>query len=285
MPPIHASSLRFVFAAATAAVIAFMVSATAAATGTGDTAEQSTQAPSKFYLRAGVSLNRSSDARFLDRNCSLTPPGPAALYGCGPGLDGAPLSSAGDFGTMTGIELGVGRVVSQFLRIEGTVQYRPNLSFDGHSNFTQDTRFTRRVSADASSVSALLAAYIDLAQFGLPRPGPLNPFIGGGVGLAQIDIDETRMGHPEARTTTIVPGGRTTNFGWMLAAGVAMPLGETTTLDVEWRYMDSGTVETGRDQGRVVWRDGSREPFLLDLAETRANLRSHGLHVSVRYAF
>ena len=284
MPPIHPSRLQFVLAAATAAVIAFMVSATAAESGTGDAAEQPTQGSSMFYLRAGVSLDWSRDTLFMDRNCSDAPPGPAALYGCGQGSDGAPIRSVGDFGTMAGFELGVGRWVARSLRVEGKVQYLPRFSFGGRANFNQED-YMRRVSADASSVSALLAAYIDLSRAGLVRFGALSPFIGAGIGLSRIDIDETRMAHPEARTTSIVPGGRRNNFAWMLAAGVEMPLGETTTLDFEWRYTDFGTVETGRDKLRIVWRDGSREPLLLDLAETRADLASHGLHVSVRHAF
>ena len=70
----------------------------------------------------------------------------------------------------------------------------------------------------------------------------------------------------------------------MVTAGVATALNERTTLDLAWRYTDLGAVHTGRDEGRVVWRDGSREPLPLDLAATRAKLRSHGLRLSLRYA-
>ena len=37
--------------------------------------------------------------------------------------------------------------------------------------------------------------------------------------------------------------------------------------------------------GRVVWRDGSREPLPLDLAPTKARLKGHGVRLSLRYAF
>ena len=37
--------------------------------------------------------------------------------------------------------------------------------------------------------------------------------------------------------------------------------------------------------GRVVWRDGSREPLPLELAPTRARLKGHGVRLSLRYAF
>ena len=60
-----------------------------------------------------------------------------------------------------------------------------------------------------------------------------------------------------------------------------MSAGKRTTLELAWRYTDFGTVVSGRGAGRVVWRDASRDPLPLDLAETRADLASHGLHVSI----
>ena len=242
-----------------------------------------TAAAHAFYVRTGVALHWSEDVRFKDRDCSSDTP--AALYGCGAGSDGAPLSSLGDFGTAVGFELGVGHVATPSLRIEGIVQYRPAFSFNGRANFTQERTYKRMVSADLSSLSAMFAAYLDLHALGLPRFGPLSPFAGGGVGVSRIDIGETRMEHPDAGTTTVVPDGHRVNPVWMVTAGVATRLGERTTLDLAWRYTDSGTVETGRSRGRVVWRDGSRAPFEFDVAETRANLSSHGLSLSMRYAF
>ena len=71
----------------------------------------------------------------------------------------------------------------------------------------------------------------------------------------------------------------------MLTAGVAAALGERVTVDLAWRYTDLGAVHTGRGAGRVIWRDGSREPLPLDLAETRAKLAEHGIRLFVRYVF
>ena len=249
-------------------------------------ADASVQVPSgisasnDFYLLAGVALDWSETTRFTDKDCSST--SPAALYGCGTGVDGAPRSSLGDFGTMAVFEPGVGYIVAPFLRLEAAVQYRPNFSFEGRANFTQTTG-RQAVSADMSSLSGMLAAYLDLPGLDLPRPGPFSPFIGGGMGLSRIDIDETRMEFP--KTTTFVPGDCRVNLAWMLTAGVATALGKNVTLDLAWRYMDSGAVETGNAKGRIVWRDGSRDPLEIDLAKTRATLSSHELRLSLCYAF
>ena len=71
----------------------------------------------------------------------------------------------------------------------------------------------------------------------------------------------------------------------MLTAGVAVSISPRLTLDVGWRRTDLGAIETASGEGRVVWRDGSREPLKLDLTETKGHLRSDGLNVSLRYAF
>ena len=281
MHPSRTSSLRTVqFAAVAAAIVSFLAVAPADATGAKREQSQATPVSNDFYLRAGLAIDRSSDARFRDRNCHA--PRPDHFYGCGPGVDGAPYSSPGDFGTMTGFELGIGYLAFSPVRFEASVQYRPSFTFKGEHNYNR--RHPRSVSADVSSRSAFLSAYLDLPVRGAARIGPLRPFVGGGVGLARIDIDATRINFPI--TVVTLPGGHRTNFAWLLTAGVAAPLGERAILDVAWRYTHSGTVETGRGTGRTACRtDGCDRASEYEVPETRASLRSHGLSVSVRYAF
>ena len=64
------------------------------------------------------------------------------------------------------------------------------------------------------------------------------------------------------KTMTIVPGTRRTGLTWRLTAGLGMSWGERVTLDLAWRYTDSGVIETGKGQGRVEWLDGSRDPLV-----------------------
>lgn len=232
------------------------------------------------YVRAGVLLDQAKDTRFQDENCSS----PGSLYGCGDGNDGAPLSTLGDFGTMIGLEIGLGYVILPALRLEAAIQYRPGFSFEGHANFGQlDLSDRRDVSTELAAWSAMLAAYLDvpIPGFALLRHTPINPFIGVGGGLSLIDISETRMNFPT--TSTIVPGDDNMSLSWMLSAGLAVSLGRWT-VDVAWRYTDHSTVKTGKG-GQVVWRDGSREPISLVQGGTRGDLKSHGFTLSLRYAF
>lgn len=232
-----------------------------------------------YYLRGGIGLDRREMADFTDTDCSTTTP--AALYGCGTGGDGAPLRSAGDFGTVPSVELGLGYEIGA-VRFEVLVEHRPGFSFEGRANFLAPER-RQEVSADLSSLSGLIAGFVDLTALGMPQPGPLTPFIGAGIGAVHTRIGQTTMTFPA--TTTIVPGGSRTGLAWMATAGVALALDEHVSLDLAWRYTDLGEVRTPRGPGRVVWRDGSRPPLPLDLAPTKVRLKSHGIRLSLRYTF
>ena len=234
-----------------------------------------TEHRNRFYLRAGVGFDMSAKARFGDKNCSST--SPAALYGCGRGNDGTSLGTQGDFATAAGIEIGLGFVATPKLRLESSITYRPGFAFEGRSNFVQ-TSTDQSVSADLWSMSGMVAAFVDLSEY-----GPFRLFAGSGAGLHYIDISNFHMTFP--RTETIVPDGRNVDFTVMLTAGVATSLSDKITVDLAWRYVDWGIVETGKATGQVVWIDGSREPLYIDLAETRAMLKGQGLRASLRYAF
>ena len=171
---------------------------------------------SQTYVRVGVLLDKGEDTRFTDKDCNSQ--SPAALYGCGMGIDGEALSSVGDFGLITGFEVGLGYVLNPSLRLEGAIHYRPDFSFDGNSNFTQLGLMDRRdVTADLSALSGMLAAYVDIFEFLLLQYAtPIGPFVGAGAGLSLIEIGDTRMDFP--RTSTIVPGDSHVNLSWVSAS-------------------------------------------------------------------
>ena len=174
-----------------------------------------------IYLRAGLDLSRPADTHFTDADCASLVP--AALYGCGLGDDGAPLRSVGDVGTVAGLELGLGYAVAPAVRLEALLTYRPRFTFDGHANFLAPDR-EQSVSVDLSSLSEILAVYVDLPGVGVRPLGPLSPFVGGGLGATRVASGETRMTFPKTRT--LVPGTRRTALTWRLTAGLGMSWGE-----------------------------------------------------------
>ena len=215
-----------------------------------------------FYLRGGIGFDRPGRTAFIDIDCSST--APAALYGCGTGGDGTPYRSVGEFGTVPAVELGLGYAAGT-ARFELLIEYRPRFAFEGRANFLAPGQ-RESVSARLSSVSGMLAGFVDLAALGVPKPGPFAPFVGAGVGAVHTRIGKTTMTFPATATT--VPGGSRVGLAWMVSAGVAVALDERVTFDLAWRYTDLGEVRTDRGPGRVVWRDGSREPLPLELAPT-----------------
>lgn len=244
-------------------VVAISVSPTAAADGS--------------YLRIGVGLERPAQARFLDADCASE--SPTALYGCGLGKDGAPLSARGDFGIIPAFELAWGHAAAAAVRLEFAIEYRPRERFSGIANFLEAGR-RQSVDADLSSYAGLASMYLDLARVGIAGSGSVHPFVGVGIGIGLNTLGQMSQTFP--RTSTLIPGSTSTGRVWMVTAGLAMPLSEAAFLDVAWRYADRGAVETSRGEGKVIWRDGSRDPLLLDLAPTQANLRGSGLRISLR---
>ena len=109
---------------------------------------------------------------------------------------------------------------------------------------------------------------------------PLSPFIG--VGDAQFG-----GGQPDSRVSGLVlPGDHQFSFSWMLSAGIAVSLANWT-VDVAWRYTDLGGVESATGLAMDVCKlAGCNLPDIdLPLASTLGELRSHGLTLSLRYAF
>ncbi len=234
----------------------------------------------EWYLRFGLGFERATDSVFMDVDCEISDPTP--LYGCGTGGDGAPLRSVGGYGTFPSLEVGVGYFIKPTLRLEALLEYSPKLAFRGSANYLSPT--TRQsVEADLSKFTGMVALYSDLPKLGIMNSKPVHPFVGAGIGAVRTKISETHMTFPI--TTTIVPGHSRTDFAWMISAGVATEFEENTTLELAWRYTDFGEVRTGSGTGQVIWRDGSREPRILNLPPTRARLRSHGVRVSMRRTF
>ena len=138
--------------------------------GCGEAGLPGSAAAEAVYLRAGIGLTRPADTQFTAADCASLVP--AALYGCGLGGDDAPHRSVGDFGTVAGLELGLGYAVSSAVRLEALVTYRPRFTFDGRANFLDPDR-RQSVSADLAALSGILAAYVDLPGLGVR---PLGPF-------------------------------------------------------------------------------------------------------------
>ena len=73
----------------------------------------------------------------------------------------------------------------------------------------------------------------------------------------------------------------------MLTAGIAIPIGGSTHLDLSYRYTDLGEIRTDvGDIAIVRYReDGARREIPVRIDETAADHRTHALLVGLRVEF
>lgn len=119
------------------------------------------------------------------------------------------------------------------------------------------------------SYSLMLNVYKDFGTF-----GRITPYVGAGIGFAYNQMDEVYFTGNPALVNRIA-GNSDLSFAWSLMAGVGYKLTNRATLDVGYRYIDLGEIESGRvDSAGFV----NPAVYVDDLA-------SHEIKVGLRYNF
>ncbi len=233
-----------------------------------------------WYLRGGAGLDGSLAADFSDADSAATHP--PALFGVGPGNDGRQIGAYGDFGRFLLMEAAVGKRILPWLRSEIAVAYRPNMKYSGYANF-RGVPGGQPVSASADSISGMAHCYIDIATlFGVPM-GRFQPYLGGGLGVSYNRLDEMSYGfpgNPGAHKITVTPSGDHAGFACMATVGTGIALTDRIVVDIAYRYTDLGQVRT--DAGRAFLNN---RPDGIEIGETWAPLRTHGIFAGIRYLF
>lgn len=228
------------------------------------------------YVRLGGGLDWSDPSRLRDRDCaSTTPP---ALFGCGTGDNGRSLQALGSFTQTPVLDGAVGYRFTSWLRAEALLSWRPQLQFDGRSNFL-GAGPGQSVSGSVSSLAGFAVAYVDL-----PRIGGVRPFLGAGIGAARNRLEGLEFRFPTiaADATTATTGGSSSGLATLLTAGIAVPLSKRLSLDLAYRFTDLGTVTGRSGKATVVRPRGTRS---LTIAGTETDLQTQGLQMSLRYSF
>ena len=235
----------------------------------------------EHYLRFGFGLDHPETSYFQDEYCNVTDD-ERPLYGCGIGRDGiSPIRSLGNFGNVPVVEFGIG-YPSGRTRWELLIEYRPSLSFSGNATYFGSFAAVAS-SKNITSLSGMVAGFIDFKEVSLFNDRKAVPFVGAGLGIARNRLKGFQIKFP--RTTTIVPGAEKTNLVWRIAAGIGFKLDENKTLDLAWHYTDLGSLYTGRGTGRNYLNvSGSPNPDVPDWHQipTVAELKGHGIRLSLR---
>src|SRR6185437_11570319 len=92
---------------------------------------------------------------------------------------------------------------------------------------------------------------------------PVTPYVGGGIGLAQVKISGDLAGRRLFEKNDSV-------FAWQVGAGVSMPISDTTKLFLDYRYFAADNAHLKLEPG---YNGGS----------INADFNSHSLMVGVRF--
>jgi OOP family OmpA-OmpF porin len=170
---------------------------------------------------------------------------------------------------------GIGYRISPLFRADVTVDDIPSLHATGAagSGISAGTS----MSADIHSLVGLANGYLDLNALAPNLLGPIQPFIDGGVGVAHNE-----MSPMSGLFLGVVPvsysGAARTNFAWGVGAGAGYALTPNLTIELAYKYLDLGPVETG---GSVV---GPGVAF--PVSKLRSDdLTAHTITAGLRWSF
>lgn len=222
-----------------------------------------------WYWRLDTGYSFASDANLKDKN----PGNPVGgNYICGGALAlgacGNPPGELNDIGEAWIAGVGVGYRFSPRLRADVTASYRSGFKLDAVDAAPST------YSADITSYNVMVNGYVD---FPLQRTKTVVPYVGAGVGYARNKIDDISNPNlpPIPPGTSTLPGGTKSGLAWQVSFGVGIQLAPKVMLDLGYRYLDSGKIETSA--GNVTGF------FAQPYDGATGNLRAHELQVGVRF--
>jgi opacity protein-like surface antigen len=131
-------------------------------------------------------------------------------------------------------------------------------------------------SAKVDSFVALLNGYVDFPELPGGLVGPFIPYVTVGLGLAHHDLGRTSGTTP--RTAFSISGASRTNFAYAVGAGLSYPLTPLLTADLQYRYLDLGSLNTGTE----LTAGGA--PVLVTASKT-GSLAVHAITIGIRFGF
>jgi opacity protein-like surface antigen len=160
---------------------------------------------------------------------------------------------------------GVGYRVTPNLRTDFTIGYR-----GGYELSASDASAAFR--ADIRSWAYMFNGYFDI-----PIGGSWKPYVGAGIGYARNEIESIVAKVPGL--SIAVPGGIKSGLAWSLSAGIGYSLSKTTTLDIGYRYIDLGKIETETGLATFVPATFSPQPYY----GATGKLHAHELTIGLRF--
>lgn len=162
------------------------------------------------------------------------------------------------------VDAGAGYRFNAWFRMDGTLEYRSGDRLKAHSTLTDPAsptfgslQYSDSTRADLSSFVALVNGYADFGAY-----WGVTPFAGAGAGLADNRVSgftADGLGSSSSRGALASSGafanGSKTNFAWALMAGLDIDLAPGLTLEIGYRYLNMGSITTGRSHC-LAWGSG-----------------------------
>ncbi|HWE73547.1 MAG TPA: OmpA family protein [Stellaceae bacterium] len=136
---------------------------------------------------------------------------------------------------------GIGYRFAPMFRADLTLDFMP--SFKGRGS-TTPAGITS--SAEVNSLVGLANGYLDFNGFAPRLFGKFQPYIDAGVGFAHNNLESTTGNIATIPPTAItLTGSSRTNFAWGAGAGLAYAFTPNWAIDVAYKYLDLGRLQTG----------------------------------------
>jgi opacity protein-like surface antigen len=172
--------------------------------------------------------------------------------------------------------VGVGYQFNGWLRADITGEYRGETGFHGFDTWNDgvNARFNN-YTAKKSEWLMLANAYVDLGTW-----WRITPFIGAGVGMANVTIHSFRDAGIAGGTPTMAFANSASkwNFAWAVHAGLAYQATRNLTVELAYRYVSLGDGQSGD----IIAFDGTNN---INNPMHFRDLTSHDVKLGVRWAF
>ncbi|MDE2794550.1 MAG: outer membrane beta-barrel protein [Gemmatimonadota bacterium] len=244
-------------------------------------AAQPLTGPGRFSLTVGVAAVLPADVRFVNGEDADE----VALYGDDQ-FDTGTIGAGLEYGFAAGYGFGAFRAQ---LELGVTGQF----AYEGQSNYPLGGA-VQPTEAHMKARRLMLSGF-----YGFGARGGMQPWVGTGLGANRYHLADyiqrfpnpddpsghLRRGSNGEIPYTSLPPSTGHGFAWMLAAGLAVPLGRDVLLDFGYRYTDAGRIGTAIGDIEVVRynEDGSRRLLLVTINPTLADLRLHSLTATLRW--
>jgi len=169
---------------------------------------------------------------------------------------------------------GVGYRWNNWFRTDVTGEYRSKSDFDGLDIATiGGVIIPDNYIAKKSEWLALVNGYFDLGTW-----HGITPFVGAGVGAANIWISDFTDVGVTVDSVAFGEDNGEWDFAWALYAGLGFEVTEAFTVELAYRYLDLGDGESGD----LIAFDGTN---LIDNPMEFNGITSHDIKLGVRYTF